>query len=177
MIPRKQEFVVFYSPGSFFDESSSRPIDSRDTKLAMQMAAEIVESKPYGFRFETRIVADPIPDGQGGTLKVESKVIDETGTYFISGALETADDVEARNDPKEDILRSNMRSYPIVCAIHNGYGYRSVQPFEEQNVLVNAAGEIVERGDDPKWVAYRAKKKTGQETLFRSKAVKVEVEK
>ncbi len=45
---------------------------------------------------------------------------------------------------------------PIVCVTTNVY--RSTQPFEEGDVVVDAKGVIVERGDDPKHVAYRKAK-------------------
>lgn len=155
--PHEAEFVVFYSPGTLYAEITSKPIPSRDVKLAVQMAETIIErydAKPYGFRFETRIVSEPIPDGKGGTLDVQSKRVSQTGAYFLGGKLETYDEVVARNDPKEDILRSNMKfGSPIVCVTTNVY--RSTHPFEEYDFVVDAAGEIAERGDDPRWVAYR----------------------
>lgn len=157
MTTHKQEFVTFYSPGTLFAETTSKPIESRDVKLAVQMAETVVErygAKPYGFRFETRIVADPIPDGQGGTLVVQSKCVAESGTHFLGGKLETYDEVVSRNNPKEGILRLNMFGTPIVCVTANSF--IDTRPFEADDFVVNAEGEIVERGDDPKHVAYRA---------------------
>ena len=158
MKPQRQEFVIFYSPGTFVSEMTTNPIAERDTKLAVQMSETVRErynARPYGFKFETRIVAEPVPDGEGGELMVQPKTVATSGMYFLGGKLETLDEVEARNDPKEDILRSNMRnaSSHIVCVNENGY--RSTLPFTEKDVVVNATGEIVERGDDPKHVAYR----------------------
>ena len=156
---REQEFVVFYSPGTMFAEVTSRPIESRDTRAAVAIAETIVEryqARPYGFRFETRIVANPIPDGRGGTLAVAAKTISESGTYYLGAILETIDDVASRADPREEILLRNMRwnDYPIVAVSTNGY--RSTQPFREGDFVVDATGEVKERGDDPLHVAYRA---------------------
>ena len=151
--------VRFYSPGTLFSESSVHDIDSWDTAKAVEMAERILErynAKPYGFVFETLLVADDVPDGEGGTLRVESKRVAQSGVHFLGGKLETYDDVVARNDDKENILRSNMRGNEqwIVCI--NTNSWRSTMPFDEQDCIVDASGKIVERGNDPKYVAYRA---------------------
>lgn len=130
MAARRQEFVTFYYPGILFSETASRPIGDRDPKAALALA-EAIKAKPYGFCFETRIVIDPVSDGEGGTVAVPSKLVDQSGTYFIGGKLETLDDVIARNDPKERILQSNMRNddWHIVCVTMNGH--KSTMPFTD----------------------------------------------
>lgn len=149
---------MFYSPGTFFAERSMRPIESRDCAKAVAMAEEIVErhgARPYGFVFETQLVADPVPDGRGGTLNVEPKKIRGSGMHFLGGRLETLDEVEKRNDPSERIKCSNMRANDSCIVCINEKTYRSTQPFTESDVIVSATGRIVERGDDPRHVAYR----------------------
>ena len=151
--------VRFYSPGTLFSESSVHDIDGWDTAKAVEMAERILErynAKPYGFVFETLLVADDVPDGEGGTLRVESKRVAQSGVHFLGGKLETYDDVVARNDDKENILRSNMRGNEqwIVCI--NTNSWRSTMPFDENDCIVDASGKIIERGNDPKYVTYRA---------------------
>lgn len=151
--------VTFYSPGTFVSESSTHDIDSWDPVKAVEMSEKILErynAKPYGFVFTTLLSAEDVPDGEGGSLKVEPKVVEKSGIYFLGGRLETYDEVVARNDNKEDILRSNMRNNEswIVCI--NTNSYRSTIPFEEKDCIVNARGWVVQRGDDPKFVSYRA---------------------
>ncbi len=151
--------VTFYSPGTLFSESSTHDIESWDTAKAVEIAETVLaryNAKPYGFVFETIIVADDVPDGEGGFLKVQSKRVEKSGVHFLGGRLETYSDVVARNDPKEEILRSNMRGNEMWIVCVNTNSFRSTMPFEEQDVVVNAHGTIVERGDDPKHVAYRA---------------------
>ena len=157
-----QHFVIFYSPGTFLDETSSFPIANWDTVVATRMAAGVLErydAKPYGFRFETRLVSDPVSDGQGGTLKVESKLVKKSGIYYITGSLETLDDAEARNLANEEILRSNMRGNDMFIVCVNSNSWRSVHSFEESDFVVDAQGYIVERGDNPAYVDYRDKTK------------------
>jgi hypothetical protein len=157
---RREHSVTFYSPGMLFAESSSVPIDSWSPALAVGLAEKIVErygAKPYGFRFETHIVADAIPDGEGGTLEVKPRPVTKSGLYFLGGRIETIDVVNARAAPDESILRSSMlcNGYWIVCV--NTNSYKSVHPFEETDFIVDAAGAIVERGDSPFWKEYRAR--------------------
>jgi hypothetical protein len=158
MKTQRREFVTFYSPGTLFAETTTKEIGERNVKVALAMAETITErynATPYGFRFETRIVAEPLPDGEGGTLRVDPKTVAESGTYFLGGKLVTLDEVEARDDPKESILRSNMRcnDSTIVCEVVRGY--KSTHPFTDKDFVVDASGEVTERGDDPRHVAYR----------------------
>lgn len=161
--------VTFYSPGTLFSESSSYDIDSWDTAKAVELAEKVRErynAKPYGFTFETLLVHDDIPDGEGGVFHVESKRVEKSGVYFLGGKLETYDDVIARKDPKEDILQSNMRcnEYWIVCI--NTNSYKSTLPFDEKDRIVDARGQIIERGDDPKYVAYRAEQAAKRDAQY-----------
>lgn len=153
-----KHYVVFESPGTMFSETSEREIGEWSTQLAARMAADIVErhgARPYAFRFVTKRVSGPISDGSGGTLDVEPKVLKRSGYYHINGVLRTLDELEARADPTERILVSNMRCnhLPIVCETVNIW--KSTRPFEEADFVVDPAGNVVERGDDQKHVAYR----------------------
>jgi hypothetical protein len=153
--------VTFYSPGTFVSESSTYDIESWDTAKAVELAERVTErynAKPYGFVFETIITAQDVPDGEGGTLKVQSKLAEKSGIHFLGGWLETYDDVLARNNKNESILRDNMRynDHWIVCI--NTNSWRSTIPFEENSRIVDATGKIIESGDSPKHVAYRATK-------------------
>ena len=137
---KRKHYVVFYSPGTFIAESSVRPIESWSTETATSVAKSITERHgaiPYGFRFETRVVAGPIPDGEGGTLDVEPKTVERSGMYYLGGVVETIADVEARHDPKESILLSNMRCNGYDRVITTTNGYRLSQPFEPGDHVVD----------------------------------------
>lgn len=159
MVFKKKHTVTFYSPGTLFSESSTKEIDSWDTKKAVEMADSILErynAKPYAFVFRTIKTHDPVSDGEGGFLKVESKQEKESGYYFLGGKLETYDDVVNRGLDSEGILRSNMRGneYWIVCV--NTNSFKSTLPFGEDDKIVDTSGVVIEDGSDPKWVKYRA---------------------
>lgn len=146
----RKHFVTFFSPGTLFHERTTRDVARWDPTLAAPMAEGIVErydARPHFFVFSTRERAD---------ADLDSRETAKSGRFFLGGRVESYDDVALRGDPKEHILRGNMR--------HNGWWYvvvservwRAVQPFEVDDVVVDAAGRIVERGDAPERVAYRA---------------------
>ena len=100
----QQHFVTFYSPGTFVAECTELPIASWDIELALTMSTTIHErydATPYGFRFSTR--ARTAED-------LDSTVTSRSPFYYIVGTVETVEQIEARNDPTEAILRSNMRN-------------------------------------------------------------------
>lgn len=157
----RAHYVTFYSPGTLFAESTTKEIAEWNPKVAVGMAETVLErygATPYAFEFSTRIVAGPIPDGEGGTLAVEPKTVETSGKYFLGAKLETLDEIETRNLENESILVSNMtcNEWPIMAT--TTHRFRSTQPFTEKDFVVGAAGAIVERGDDPKHVAYRAER-------------------
>ena len=127
-----QHCVTFRSPGTMFDEYTTRPIASWDPAIAVGMAEEIVErygAKPYAFEFSTALCAEPVADGFGGTLKVEPKTTRTSGLHYIKGVLLTYDDVIARGltdkkqYEKDWALRGNMSSADrcIACVTKNSY--------------------------------------------------------
>jgi hypothetical protein len=150
--------VEFFSPGTLFAETSSRKISEWDTREAVRLSEQILErhgAVPYGFRFRTQLVSDPVPDGEGGKLKVTPKCVEESPTYYLGGRVETWDEIVARADKREDIMRSNMRGngWPLVVVIDRKY--RSTLPFLPDQKIVEPDGTVVTRGDDVEYVAYR----------------------
>jgi len=157
MSTRRQNFVRFLSPGTFFDESTEKPIETWDVKTAVKMARDITErygAKPYGFVFAEVIVSDPVDDGEGGKLEVKPKTVRTSGTHFIDGVLIRFEEVPA----KDSILASNMRGngYPLVCETTNGYRHTGV--FEADDCIVTKTGVVVVSGKDSELVQYRAAK-------------------
>jgi hypothetical protein len=161
MATQRKHFITFYSPGTFFSESTCKSIPEWDVPLAVKMAGEIVErydAKPFGFKFSTSIISDPVPDEEGGLLQVEPKMIASSGMYHINGRLRTYDDVVNDNSEKDRILRLNMRCEDSCIVVETRNSYLSTHSFFEEDFVVDSDGNIVECGNDPKWVEYRKRK-------------------
>jgi hypothetical protein len=127
----QQHFVTFLSPGTFVAESTSRPIDAWDVEQAKAMAVDIMErhaARPYGFQFSTR--------GRGPD-DLDSKEIARSGVYYLGGKIETLAEVEARNDPKEEILRSNMRNNGIDRIVTNTNSWKWTLPLRDGDVVLD----------------------------------------
>lgn len=153
----RQHFVQFFSPGTLVSETSTLPIDKWDTHLAADMARTITErhgAKPYGFQFITKIVAEPVPDGEGGALNVTPKEVERSDTHYITGRLILFDEVPL----DEKTLCRNMRGNGHPICIENRNSYRFVSFFEESDCIVDAEGRIIRYGNDADLVEYRAKK-------------------
>lgn len=127
----EKHFVTFFSPGTFVAETTERPIDSWDVEKAMEMAHDIIErhgATPYGFQFTTRARGD---------ADLDSKQSAQSPLYHLGGRIETLADVEARNDPNDAVLRSNMRCNDIAKVVINDNSYRSVRPLGETDVVLD----------------------------------------
>jgi hypothetical protein len=157
---KNKNYVNFLSPGSFVSECSSVKIENCDIKLALEKSKTILErynAKPYGFYFETRLCHDDLNDGHGNLLKVESKTMEKSGMYYITGEIYTIEDIKARKNDKDEILISNMEcnNWPLV--IENFNSFKTIMEFKENDFIVALNGNIVESGTDSKYVEYRRK--------------------
>lgn len=131
MAAMSKHFVQFYSPGTFVSEVTEKPIDEWNVEAAAAMAHAISErhgATPYGFRFITRARADD---------ELDSKQVASSGIYYLGGRVETLAEVEARNDPKEEVLRTNMRLNNIERVIINDNSWRFTGPFTERDTLLD----------------------------------------
>jgi hypothetical protein len=147
-----------YEPGHVRRGTDHEEIGEWDPVAAMRMATEIRErynAKPYGFRFETRIVHNPVDDGEGGKLEVLDKTVAKSGIHYIDGAILKYDDVVDR--PEYRALPDNMRCNAWPLAVETRNGFRWTAPFEEGDAIVNADGIVTARGTDPEHAEYRAK--------------------
>lgn len=127
----EKHFVSFYSPGTMVSEETVKPIDAWNVQAAIDMAHDIKErhgARPYGFRFSTRAREDD---------ELDSKVIKRSGLYWLGGKVETLAEVEARNDPQEHILRSNMRGNGYDKIVINNNSWRFTAPLNDGDVVLD----------------------------------------
>lgn len=152
----RKHYVTFLSPGMLVSETTTRPIDAWDPAAAIKLGRDIIErhgARLYGFYFTTALAADPIDDGEGGTLNVQPKTVARSGAYFLGGELLKYDDVSE----SERILRDNMSDNGWSVVVENANSYRATHPFRPEDYIVDReTGEIVRRGTDPDLVAYCA---------------------
>ena len=151
-------YVEFRSPGTFFDETGMERIGAWDTKIAAKAAAQVTArhgARPYGFVFLTRLEAKPVSDGRGGTLKVEPKILNRSGIYFINGKVLLLDDVPDTFDNR--ILRSNMAGNGTWAVVETRNSYKHTAAFGQDDCCVDGEGTITRRGNDADLVAYRKK--------------------
>jgi len=94
------------------------------------MSKKITErygAKPFAFVFSTR---------ERGDKDLDSKTIKTSGRYFLGGKVLTLADVE-KQMPKETILISNMRCNGIKKVVVNDNSWRSIQPLEPKDVVLD----------------------------------------
>lgn len=152
----RQEFVIFYSPGTIFSEETTRPCESRSTASAVAMAASIVErhtAKPYGFQFESKLVADPVPDGEGGELAVMPRTVAKSGMHFLGGSVFSRASMPITEDLR--ILRSNMECNNWPWVILTATPWVAWHPFEDDDVVLDVRGRVIRTGRDADLAAYR----------------------
>lgn len=143
----EKHFVVFESPGTFFNESDTKPIGGWSVAVALEMASQITQrynAKPFGFRFLTKLVSPPIDDGRGGELAVEPKIIRESGMHFINGKLLSLADIRKHPDYGADsVLAGNMECnhWPYVVETRNSY--RHVTKFSPGDFIVTGDAKVI----------------------------------
>lgn len=126
---KQQDFVEFFSPGTFVAENNILEIDSWDTEIAMKMADEITQrhgATPFGFRFLTK---------SRNENELDSKVTKTSGMYYLGGKIMTREEVP---DTKENrILRSNMEINYIKRVIQNDNSWSWVEEFSDEDTLLD----------------------------------------
>lgn len=126
-----KHFVTFYSPGTFVPESSSREIDSWDPTTALALAAGITErhgARPYAFQFTTR---------SRGPEDLDSRVSQRSGFYYLPHCkVETLEEIRERDDPRDEILLSNMRCNKYDRVVTTTTGWKTTLPLGEDDVVL-----------------------------------------
>ena len=126
----KQHFVTFYSPGTFFAEQTTKPIDSWDVDKAIEISKSIIErhsALPYGFCFTTRERKDD---------ELDSKETERSHMYYLGGEILTIEQVKERNDPDDKILISNMECNGYDRIVVNTNSWKWTQPLNKNDVVL-----------------------------------------
>lgn len=161
MTTKRKVYAQYFSPGTLFPEIQTIELESGSLQEAAVRAKGVIEchgATPYSFDIVTKIVAEPIDDGEGGKLEVSSKEVERSGRYFLGGKIFRYEQV-LEEKGENSILARNMRNQkaPICIVIDNGY--RSTQLFQEQDCIVDKdTGDILLRGDSPEFIEYRSAK-------------------
>lgn len=126
----KKHFVVFYSPGTFFDEQTERPVDKWDVEKATTLAHDISEchgATPFGFQFVTR----------GRTDKdLDSKVIKRSAMYHLGGKIMSLSQVK-KEMPDQKILIGNMENNGWNKIIININSWKHTCVFGDKDTLLD----------------------------------------
>lgn len=77
------------------------PIDGWDVEEAKNILKKYDDA--YGFRFQRRMWAEDRSDGR---LDIIARIMNESGTYYINGFIETLDDIRARIELNRDVRRT-----------------------------------------------------------------------
>jgi len=126
----RQNFVVFFSPGTLVAEQSTKLINSWDIDKAIELSKDIKErygALPYGFCFTTRERKDD---------ELDSREVKRSSMYFLGGDILTLEDIKRRNDPKDGILISNMKNNKWHKIVVNNNSWQWIQPLEKGDVVL-----------------------------------------
>ncbi len=126
----RKHFVTFLSPGTFFNEETTKPIPSWDVKVAVRMSRKIVErygAKPFAFVFSTCELS---------WKDLGLKTTKESGRYFLGGRVLTLEEVK-KEMPNESILIGNMERNKIRKVVVNENSWRCIQPLESGDIVLH----------------------------------------
>jgi hypothetical protein len=128
---RREKRVTYYLPGTFFAEDTTRPI--ADGPDLVERACVAAPEHAFCFELLTVLVADPIPDGEGGTLTVLPRTVEKSGRYYLGGEVFDERGVEAAGG--HGALLVNMRGNGWARVIRTRLG--NWQPFTDEDTLLD----------------------------------------
>ena len=122
-------YVRYLLPGAFVPEETVRTVNSRDPRAAARRASP----DAYAFEFFDRATA--AAEVGGHQVQMNSRALNESGTYYIDGETLTATGVAALPGDHR-ILLANMRSngweHVVRCRAGN------FQPFRAGDEIVSS---------------------------------------
>ena len=127
----KKHFVVFYSPGTFVAEQTTKEIDSWDINKAIEMSSDIKErynAIHYAFVFITR---------ENDGTKLDSKEIKRSNLYYLGGKIITLKQLKDENLPNNKTLIQNMERNNWDKVIQTTKGWEWTQPLRDTDVVLS----------------------------------------
>ena len=127
----QKHFVIFFSSCTFITEQTQKPIDNWDKEKAVEMSRRITErygAKPYGFCFTTR---------ERKFTELDSREIKRSNMYYLGGDVLTLKELKAKNDPRNQILISNMECNGHNSIVVNNNSWQWIQPLNDDDEVLN----------------------------------------
>lgn len=126
----KKNYVTFYSPGTMVAETTRREIASWNVAKVLKILPDIEErygAKPYGFRFTTM---------KRGLRDFAPRETAQSNMYYVNCRVETLEEIEKRDDPKESILRENMQRNGWDKMVTTMSGWKWSHPLHEGDIVL-----------------------------------------
>jgi hypothetical protein len=126
----KQDYVTFYSPGTFIAERRTLEVASWNVAKALEMLPNIEErhgARPYGFQFSTK---------RRGWRDLEPKEVKRSGMYYVNCRVETLAEIEDRDDPRETTLLQNMKTNGWEKMVSPRKGWAWSQPLNDGDTVL-----------------------------------------
>lgn len=123
----KQDFVTFYSPGTFVAEMTTREVASWNVTKAVEMMPDIEErhgARPYGFQFFTK---------KRGWRDFEPKEVKRSGMYYVNCRVQTLEDILTEGP---GVLAQNMQSNGWDRVVSPREGWAWSQPLREGDTVL-----------------------------------------
>lgn len=142
----KQLGVIYYSPGTFCSEENYVSVERFNLPEIVEKAKCIVQrhgATPYGFVLTKHVTGEDVPV-DGHILKLQSKEVFRSGTFYITGSIMKLQDIPDTNETRT--LRFNMEINGFQAAIENNNSYRFTGAFSKNDFVVNWNGKIVVSG-------------------------------
>jgi hypothetical protein len=125
-----QDFVTFFSPGTFVSETTTKPVKGWNVANAKKMAETIKErygAVPYGFQFSTR--------GRG-PKDLDSKVIKTSPMYWVNVKIETLAQIKRRNRKEDKTLIWNMETNGWDRVVTTVKGWKATYPIGDKDIIL-----------------------------------------
>ena len=124
----RKTYIEFLYPGSFFNESSTQKVKTRDVSKVK------VPKNAFGFKFFD--ILSVVVDTDGKKVQLTSEQTNVSPMYYYGGKLYTVAELK-REFPNNYILVSNIEGNgykkAILCRTGNW------QPFRKTDIFVEAA--------------------------------------